>query len=134
MLSLAIAGMPGFELERVELDRPGPSYTVNTLRTLRDREPEAGFVLLLGADAAAELSAWREADRIPELAQIAVFARPGAAIPSSPGISHVVNTPAIDISATEVRRRVRHGLPTRYWVPEPVAEYISRHRLYLDPE
>ena len=134
MLSLAIAGMPGFELERVELDRPGPSYTVNTLRALRDREPEARFVLLLGADAAAELSAWREADRIPELAQIAVFARPGSALPSSPGISHVVNTPAIDISATEVRRRVRHGLPTRYWVPDSVAEYISRHRLYLDPE
>jgi nicotinate-nucleotide adenylyltransferase len=132
MLSLAIAPTPGFDLERAELDRPGPSYTVNTLRALRAREPRAEFVLLLGADAAAELSDWREADRIPELARVVVFARPGSAVPASPAISQIINVPAIDISATEVRRRVGSGQPIHYWVPDAVAEYISRHRLYLD--
>jgi nicotinate-nucleotide adenylyltransferase len=134
MLDLAITGSPGFELERLELDRPGPSYTVNTLRELRVREPQDQFVLLLGADAAAELSAWQEADRIPELARVVVFARPGSAVPESPATTEVIEVPAIDISATEVRRRVRRGQPIRYWVPDSVGEYISRHQLYLDAE
>jgi nicotinate-nucleotide adenylyltransferase len=134
MLSLAVAGTPGFTVEHAELTRPGPSYTVDTLRHLREREPEAEFVLLLGADAAADLSAWKEAKRIPELARIAVFARPGSSLPDLPGITTVVEVPAIDISATEVRRRAHVGLSLRYWVPETVAEYITTHRLYLDPE
>ena len=134
MLELAIRGASGFELERLELDRPGPSYTVNTLRELRAREPEEEFVLLLGADAAADLSDWRETDRIPELARLVVFARPGSAIPASRAIAEVIEVPAIDISATEVRRRVSRGQPIRYWVPDSVEGYISRHRLYLDPE
>lgn len=134
MLSLAVAGMPGFSVEQSELQRPGPSYTVDTLRHLREREPGSEFVLLLGADAAAELPAWREASRLTELARIAVFARPGTPVADSPWISTVIEVPAIDISATEVRRRVHQGRSIRYWVPDPVAEYITTHRLYLDPE
>jgi nicotinate-nucleotide adenylyltransferase len=134
MLSLAISGNAGFALERTELDRPGPSYTVHTLRELRQRHSNAELVLLLGADAAAELSAWYEADQIPRLAQVVVFARPGSAVPASSLIAQVIEVPAIDVSATEIRRRVSGGLPIRYWVPEAVAEYIARHRLYLDPE
>jgi nicotinate-nucleotide adenylyltransferase len=132
MLSLAIAGMPGFEVEQIELQRPGPSYTVDTLRELRRRGPEAEFTLLVGADAAVDLPAWREAEQIPRLARIAVFARPGTTVPQSPLFSSVVKVPAIDISATQIRRRVARGLPIRYWVPEAVAEYIATHRLYLD--
>jgi nicotinate-nucleotide adenylyltransferase len=132
MLDLAIAGSPGFKLEQLELDRPGPSYTVNTLRELRARERRADFILLLGADAAADLPGWREADRIPELARVVVFARPGSSVPDSPAIAEVITVPEINISATEVRRRVGRGEPIRYWVPDSVAEYISRHRLYLD--
>ena len=134
MLSLAVAGMPGFSVEGSELQRPGPSYTVDTLRHLREREPGEEFVLLLGADAAADLPAWREAGQLPDLARIAVFARPGTPVAASPWISTVVEVPAIDISATEVRRRAHRGLSVRFWVPDPVAEYITRHRLYLDPE
>jgi nicotinate-nucleotide adenylyltransferase len=104
------------------------------LRELRVREPGEEFVLLLGADAAADLSEWKEADRIPELARVVVFARPGSAVPTSPAIAQVIEVPAIDISATEVRRRVSRGQPIRYWVPDSVGEYISRHRLYLDAE
>ena len=134
MLSRAVAGARSLSVDRSELSRPGPSYTVDTLRELRRQEPGAEFVLLLGADAAAELPAWREAERIPELARIAVFARPGSAVPDLPWITSVVEVPAIDISATEVRRRARQGLSLRYWVPDAVAEYITSHQLYLDPE
>jgi nicotinate-nucleotide adenylyltransferase len=132
MLSLAVAGTRGFAVELSELERPGPSYTVDTLRALRKREPAADFILLLGADAAADLPAWREADQIPRLARVVVFARPGSPVPESPLVSSVVEVPEIDISATEVRNRVRRGQSIRYWVPDAVAEYIKTHRLYLD--
>jgi nicotinate-nucleotide adenylyltransferase len=133
MLALALGDDPGLAVEQSELERPGPSYTVDTLRQLREREPGREFTLLLGADAAAELDAWHRAGEIPRLARVIVFARPGSAVPASPLIAGVIDVPAIDISATEVRRRVRDGLPIRYWVPDRVAGYISRHRLYLDP-
>ena len=133
MLALAVAGTPGFAVERAELERPGPSYTVDTLRQLREREPGIELTLLLGADAAAELAAWHRAEEIPGLARVVVFARPGTPLPESPLIAGAIEVPAIDISATEVRRRAREGRSLRYWVPDPVAEYISRHRLYLDP-
>jgi nicotinate-nucleotide adenylyltransferase len=133
MLELALAQSPGMTVERAELGRTGPSYTVDTLRELREREPDIALTLLLGADAAGELEAWHRAREIPGLARIVVFARPGSAVPRSSLISDVIEVPAIEISATEIRRRVREGRPIRYWVPDPVAEYISRHRLYLGP-
>ncbi len=133
MLVLALADAPGLAVELAELDRPGPSYTVDTLRELHEREPGREFTLLLGGDAAADLDAWHRAREIPDLARVIVFARPGSAVPASPLIAGVIDVPAIDISATEIRRRVREGLPIRYWVPDSVAGYISRHRLYLDP-
>lgn len=134
MLELAVAGSPGLAVERIELERPGPSYTVDTLEALRAREPGAAFTLLLGADAAAELDAWHRARDLPALARIVVFGRPGTPVPSSPLIAGAIEVPALDISATEIRRRARAGAPVRYWVPDAVAEYMARHRLYLDPE
>jgi nicotinate-nucleotide adenylyltransferase len=134
MLELAVADTPGFSIERIELDRSGPSYTVDTLRALRTREPGAEFVLLLGADAAADLTAWHEAGEIPRLARVVVFARPGSVVPALPAISETVQVPAIDISATGIRQRVREGRSIRHWVPDAVAEYVRLHRLYLDPE
>jgi nicotinate-nucleotide adenylyltransferase len=134
MVSLAIEGEPGFALERSELDRPGPSYTVHTLEALREREPNSDLVLMLGADAAADLGEWHQAERIPTLARVVAFSRPGTGVPRSPLVNHVIPVPAVDISATEIRRRVSQGRPIRYWVPDAVAEYIARHQLYLDPE
>jgi len=134
MLSLALAESPGFALDRTELDRPGPSYTVDTLEDFARRDSRSPLVLLLGADAAADLPAWHRAQRIPELARVVVFARPGSKVPVTPTISQVIEVPAVDISATEIRRRVGNGQSIRYWVPDAVAEYIARHRLYLDPE
>jgi nicotinate-nucleotide adenylyltransferase len=107
---------------------------VDTLRELHQRHPDSELVLLLGADAAAELPAWHETDQIQKLARVVVFGRPGSNASSLAGVSHRIDVPAINISATEVRARVRRGLSVRYWVPDPVAEYISAHRLYLDPE
>jgi nicotinate-nucleotide adenylyltransferase len=132
MLELAVAGAPKLAVELVELDRPGPSYTAETLRELRAREPEAAFTLLLGSDAALELEAWHDAGALPGLARIVVFARAGIPVPASPLISAGVEVPGVEISATEIRERVRAGRPIRYWVPDPVAEYVARHRLYLD--
>ena len=134
MLGLALDGISGMSLELLELSRPGPSYTVDTLRALRAREPGAEFVLLLGADAAADLPAWHEAAEIPRLARVVVFARPGSDVPALPAIAATVRVPTVEISATQIRQRVRDGLSIRGWVPDTVAGYVASHRLYLDPE
>jgi nicotinate-nucleotide adenylyltransferase len=131
MVDLAIRGEPRFALERAELDRPGPSYTVDTLRFLRGREPDRRFALLVGADAARDLPQWHEAAALPGLAELVVFARAGTLAPELPWPVRIVVVPAVDISATEVRRRVAARLPVRYWVPDAVAEAIRVERLYL---
>src|SRR5688500_20351171 len=113
MLDLAVAGSPGLQVERVELERSGPSYTVDTLRSIRSREPGIELTLLLGADAAAELEAWHQAAEIPRLATVVVFARPGVPVPESPLIARTVRVPAIEISDTEVRQRAREGRDLR---------------------
>ena len=134
MLELAVQGAPRLSVERLELERPGPSYTVDTLRALVARHPGAALTLLLGADAARELEDWHEAGALPGLARIVVFARGSTAVPDSRLIAGVVEVPRIEISATEIRGRGRAGLPIRYWVPDAVARYVAQHRLYLDPE
>ena len=130
MLALALAGHPRFLLDVLELSRPGPSYTVDTLRALRRREPRARFVLILGADAAAELPRWRAVDEVARLAEIAVLTRPGVSEVASALVTHVVATPAIEISASEIRARCLAGKSIRYLVPDAVADYITRHKLY----
>lgn len=130
MVGLAIAGEPRFALEPLELERPGPSYTVDTLRALRAREPGREFALLVGADAARDLPKWHQADALAGLATLVVFARPGVEIPALPWPSRTVAVPGVEISATGVRARVAAGLPVRYWVPDPVAEFIGANRLY----
>lgn len=132
MVELAIAGEPGFALEPIELEREGLSYTVDTLRALRAREPDLDPVLLLGTDAAAELPRWKESEAVLELARVALFARAGGPVQDVPGIWRVVDVPALEISATEIRRRVAAGRSIRYWVPEAVADYVAAHGLYRD--
>jgi nicotinate-nucleotide adenylyltransferase len=130
MLEQAVAGNPRLRVERIELSLPVPSYTVRTLRALHEREPGNRFTLLLGADAAQELAAWWEVEGLPSLADVAVFARPGAAVPRHGLIGRVIEVPAIALSATQVRARVRAGQSIRYLVPEAVREYIAAHGLY----
>ena len=131
MVALAIRGAPHFALDTLELDRAGPSYTVDTLRALRMREPAARFAVIIGADTARDLAKWREPDALPGLAEWVVVARPGTAMPSLPWPARVVTVPAVDISATEVRGRVAAGRSIRYWVPEGVAGFIEGEGLYL---
>lgn len=128
MVALATDGEPGLVTDRSELERSGPSYTVVTLRELRARLPGAELMLLVGSDAAAELPTWYEAEEIPALATVVAFPRPGEAA-HAPG---AVVVPAVAISSTDVRARVRAGRSIRYWVPERVAEYIATHRLYQE--
>ena len=130
MLELAVAGNPRLAVERIELTLPTPSYTVRTLRALAQREPGNRFTLLLGADAAAELGSWFEIDALPQLADVVVFARPGASLPRHPAISRTVQVPALDVSATKIRERVRRGRSIRYLVPDAVRDYIAAQGLY----
>lgn len=130
MVELAIRGHPRFGLETCELARSGPSYTVETLRELRVRWPERRLLLLLGADAALELPRWRALDDVVRLAEIAVLTRPGVPVPASEFVTHQVATPAVEISASEIRARCRAGQGIRYLVPEAVADFIARHGLY----
>jgi nicotinate-nucleotide adenylyltransferase len=130
MLELAVRGNPRLAVERIELELPTPSYTVRTLRALAEREPGNRFTLLLGADAAHELSAWHEAAALPGLADIVVFGRPGQTPARALPIQRVIEVPAVDVSATAIRQRVAAGRSIRYLVPDAVREYIAAHGLY----
>jgi len=132
MLELAVAGNPRLTVERIELTLPAPSYTVRTLQALAEREPGNRFTLLLGADAAAELAAWFQVDALPGLADVVVFARPGAALPRHAAIRRVVEVPALDVSATLIRERVRQSRSIRYLVPDAVRDYIAARGLYRE--
>lgn len=130
MLRLAIGGYTRFTLDTIELDRPAPSYTVDTLRLLRARKPDERLVLILGADAAAGLSRWRAPDEVARLAEIAALTRPGAPDVTSVFVKHLVATPAIEISSSDIRARCLTGKSIRYLVPESVEKYIAKFGLY----
>jgi nicotinate-nucleotide adenylyltransferase len=130
MVVAAVEGVSGLTIERSEADRSGPSYTVETLRALRAQEPGQEFVVLLGADAAAELHQWHEAAALPALARIVAFTRAGTPPPSHPLLHHVVEAPAVEISSTAIRQRVAAGRSIRYLVPDAVAALIAAEGLY----
>lgn len=141
MLRLAVRDNPGFEVSTVELDREGPSYTVDTLAALREAEPGAELFFIVGEDALADLPKWHAPARILELATIAVAAR-SADGPNLREIERLMTglvadavwlrMPIIEISATGVRERVRLGMSIRYRVPAPVEAYIREHGLYRE--
>lgn len=127
MVELAVEGIPGLVADGRELSRGGPSYTIDTLRELAAELPGTQLVLLLGSDAAARLSAWREPEQIAALARIVVFGRGQTAVPEG---FDTVSVPALELSSTAVRARAAAGLSLRGWVPERVADYISGLNLY----
>ncbi len=131
MVRAAIQGDPRFQADDLELRRTGPSYTVDTLRALRAREPGAELFFLTGADNLADLPRWREPEEIARLATLAVVSREGEALPPEPAYPAVaVAVTRVDVSSTEVRRRVAAGRSIRYLVPEAVRAVIERERLY----
>lgn len=125
MIELAIADEPRFECSRTELDRPEPSYTVDTLSRLTGR---GRLYLILGADAARDLPRWREPDRVRALATIVVARRPGMEADGSAGV--VLDTPLMDVSARQLRGRAARGRSLRYLVPDAVWRYIEERGTY----
>ncbi|HWE32395.1 MAG TPA: nicotinate-nucleotide adenylyltransferase [Solirubrobacteraceae bacterium] len=138
----AVEGDDRFEVSDLELSRDGPSYTVDTLQALIRRAPDTELFMIVGGDVAAGLPSWHEPERVLSLATLAVAKRRGTtrarveqALASLPGGERAVffRMPRIAISSTLVRRRVRQGEPIKYFVPDAVAQYIERHRLYQEP-
>lgn len=133
MVRAAVAGDTRFIADGLELQRAGPSYTVDTLRELRAREPEAELFFLTGADNLRELPRWREPGEIARLATLAVLERAGEVLPADPPLPAVaVTVTRVDVSSTDIRRRVAAGQSIRYLVPEAVRAVIERERLYRD--
>jgi nicotinate-nucleotide adenylyltransferase len=143
MLALAIAGNPAFRIEELEKDRPGPSYTADTLVELRRRHPHDEFFLLVGSDTLADLPHWYEPVRLLQNAGLLVTCRPGASLLSAEDLRqslHLANnvpihlecvqTPLIDISSHDLRRRAAEGKSLRYFLPRAVEIYIQEKRLY----
>jgi nicotinate-nucleotide adenylyltransferase len=142
MVQLAVSGCSAFIVDRRELRRSPPSWTVETLRSIRAEFPDAELVLLIGADALKDLPLWREPLEIARLAQIAACNRPGLPELSSSAIlswigpelaSRVtpVQIPGTDISSTELRQRIRSGRSIRFLTPRAVEAFLTEHRLYL---
>jgi nicotinate-nucleotide adenylyltransferase len=129
----AALGNPMFTVSRLEIDRIGPSYTVDTLRELSHRYPGSSLHLLIGADQLAAMETWHEPTTIVQLARLAAALRPGVAVSraDTPNLDWV-EMPQIGISSSLVRERVRAGRPIRYFVPDAVRELIEGERLYLD--
>jgi len=134
MVRLAIAAEPRFVLDRVELRRSGPTFTLETVRELVAAEPGNQWFLILGQDQYASLHTWRDWRELLGLVTLAIANRPGAALAVNTQIAKVgheaVRLPMMDVSSTEVRRRVAAGEPIADLVPDTVARYIGQHRLY----
>ena len=135
MVRLLVGDDPRFEVDPIEIDRAGLSYTVETLTALASRHRDASLFLLVGEDVLPTFAQWREHERILALARLAVMRRggdeaaaPRAAVAAPPHVP--LPTRRVDVSSTEVRERVRTGRPLRGFVPEAVAAYIERSRLY----
>ncbi|HKW78458.1 MAG TPA: nicotinate-nucleotide adenylyltransferase [Candidatus Limnocylindria bacterium] len=127
MLQAATRGEPRFAVSRIELDREGPSYTVDTLEALRG---EGELFLILGSDALADLPRWRSPERIRQLATIIVARRPGAPEPGKESGARTFDAPCLDISSRELRARAKRGLSLRYLVPDEVWRHIEGQHLY----
>ncbi len=131
MVALAIEGEPRFVLDRIELDRPGPSYTLDTVRALQAAQPGAQWFLIVGQDQQAGLPTWHGVDELRNLVTLAVAGRPGVpAVAPSSGAVCAIAMPPMTLSSTEVRARCAAGLPIDQMVPKQVARYIDQHGLY----
>ncbi|MFC2023911.1 nicotinate-nucleotide adenylyltransferase [Chloroflexota bacterium] len=140
MLELAIAGKPHFAISQVDLDRPGPCYTLDTLRLLRaEWGPEPRLFFVEGADSLADIGGWFQPQRIIEMCEFAVVHRPGADVDlvrlekRLPGLAdrvHWLQMPSLEISSSDIRARVRAGDPISYLLPAAVESYIYERGLY----
>lgn len=136
MTVIATASNPRFTVSRVDIDRAGPTYTIDTLRELKKERPEAELFFITGADAIAQILSWRDHDELWDLAHFVAVSRPGhdlstAGLPTD-DVSQL-EIPALAISSTDCRERVESGNPVWYLVPDGV-QYIAKHHLYRSKE
>jgi nicotinate-nucleotide adenylyltransferase len=141
MVELAISGNSHFEISSIEIERPGATYTVDTLVDLINKENNTELYVIIGLDSLADFPRWKNPSRLLRLCYLVVVPRPGYPIPDIrsmekelPGLKTrliLLNAPDIDISSSEVRRRIKEGLSFKHLVPESVAEYIQENKLYV---
>ena len=137
MTVIATAADPRFTVSRVDIDRDGPTYTVDTLRDLAaERGPDVDLYFITGADALSQILTWRSPDEVLRLAHLIGVTRPGHVL-ADPGIAEgrvsLVEVPALAISSTDIRDRVGRGEPISYLVPDGVERYVSKRGLYGNP-
>ena len=138
MVVIATASNPAFSVSRIEMDRTGPTYTIDTLRALKGERPGAEFLFITGADAILQILSWKDPEEILREARFIAATRPGYDLDRLEkelprGMEDrvsIMEIPALAISSTDVRRRAREGRPIRYLVPTGVAEYIEKAGLY----
>ncbi|WP_278247754.1 nicotinate-nucleotide adenylyltransferase [Intrasporangium flavum] len=133
MTVIATASNPRFTVSRVDIDRPGPTYTIDTLRDIRAERPDAELFFITGADALAEILSWKDSELLFDLAHFVGVTRPGHEL-SDKGLPEdrvtLQEVPAMAISSTDCRARVAAGEPVWYLVPDGVVQYINKYRLY----
>jgi nicotinate-nucleotide adenylyltransferase len=133
MTVVATASNPRFTVSRVDIDRDGPTYTIDTLRDLKNQRPGAELFFISGADAVAQILSWRDHDELWELAHFVAVSRPGHVL-STDGLPSAnvsqLEVPALSISSTACRARVHDDQPVWYLVPDGVVQYIAKHHLY----
>jgi nicotinate-nucleotide adenylyltransferase len=129
MTRLAVRGNPAFRVTPLECRRAGPSYTVDTVRAFAAAHPRARLHLIMGADMLATFQHWREPAAIAARATLVVAVRPGARVARRRGVV-VLSNPGLEVSSQALRARARAGRSIRYLVPDAVARYAARHRLY----
>lgn len=133
MTVIATAANPRFTVSRVDIDRPGPTFTKDTLTDLRAAEPDAEWFFITGADALSAIMSWKDVDQLFELAHFIGVTRPGYVLADTnlpDGAVTLIEVPAMSISSTDCRRRVSDGQPVWYLVPDGVVQYIGKYRLY----
>jgi nicotinate-nucleotide adenylyltransferase len=133
MTVIATASNPQFTVSRVDIDRAGPTYTIDTLRDLQEQRPGAELFFITGADAVAQILSWRNHQELWDLAHFVAVSRPGHVLTTEGLPSRNVSQleiPALSISSTDCRARVRRGHPVWYLVPDGVVQYIAKHHLY----
>jgi len=133
MAVIATASNPKFRVSRVDIDRPGPTYTVDTLADMAKEYPDADLFFISGADAIAQVFGWHDAEKLWDRAHFVAVSRPGHelnvdGIPA--GVVSVLEVPALAISSTDCRERVSKRHPVWYLVPDGVVQYIAKHQLY----
>ncbi|OUD96725.1 Nicotinate-nucleotide adenylyltransferase [Clavibacter michiganensis subsp. michiganensis] len=137
MTVIATAANPRFTVSRVDIDRAGTTYTIDTLRDIRRTHPDAELFFITGADAIQQILGWKDVAELWDLAHFVAVTRPGHDLTES-GLPHadvrLLEVPALAISSTDCRARVGRGFPVWYLVPDGVVQYISKHHLYRSPQ